>query len=266
MPEEVLVTDPATPAAPVVTPNASDPTRPGAASTPVEDPRIKGMIADLQKERSARQAAEARHKEFETQLETERKRVQVLAGVNPKSKEEVDTEEVKAAFAKLFPHLANLTEEQIKKVLSVADRGDELTATTTKYWENHGRKMLATVHSSIADELGGGDLTPRQRKSITDAYIAEAASDPEFLKRHEAGDDTLIAEFVKNFMEDWGGPIKRSITATAVGQNRPVPNGRGRNVQGTPQKKKIDFNDPKAVADAMVESYTGHGGTFGDKA
>lgn len=255
--EETPVVDPNTPAPKV---EGTPPPAVANAGDAFAKERA-GMLADLKTERAARQAAETRHKEQETVLARERKRSQILADLDPKTDEERSTDEVKAAFAKLFPHLANLTQEQIERIQAVAEQGDELKTTTQKYWENHGRQMLGRVHASISDELGGGDLTPRQRQSITNAYIAEAQANPEFLSRHEAGDDTLVAEFVKNFIEDWGGPIRRNVTATEVNRARPLPNGRGRNVQGA-APKKIDFNNPKAVEDAMVESFKNHGGTF----
>lgn len=236
--------------------------RPAAgAKEQVEDPRIKGILADLQKERTARQAAEARHKQFETDLERERKRVQIALGVNPPSQEEQDGEQVKAAFAKLFPHLANLTPEQIEQLQAVAAQGDDLKTATQQHWERHSKVMLGKAQEGIAEQLGGGDLTPRQKQMINNLYISEASANPEFLKRHDAGDDTLIAEFVKNFIDEWGGPIRRTVTSTELGRQRPLPNGRGRNVQGV-APKKINFSDPKAVEDAMVESFKNHGGSF----
>lgn len=238
------------------------PQRPAAGEKQqVEDPRIKGMLADLQKERTARQAAETQRKTFEEDLAKERKRVRAALGIETPSQDEQDAEQVKAAFAKLFPHLANLTQEQIEKLQAVASQGDELRNLTSKQWENHGKAMLGKVADGIADELGGGELTARQRQTINRAYIAAAAADPEFLQRHEAGDDTLVAEFVKQFIEDWGGPIRRAVTTTEVTRQRPLPNGRGRNVQAQ-APKKIDFSNPKAVEDAMVESFKNHGGTF----
>lgn len=236
--------------------------RPAAGEKPAgEDPRIKGMLADLQKERTARQAVEARIKTQEQELERERKRVAIALGINPVSPEDQEVEQVKAAFARMFPHLAELTPESIKELQDAASQGKALQSTTEKYWVNHGRQMLTKVQASIADELGGGDLTPRQRQQIIRAYTAEAEANPEFLQRHEDGDDTLVAEFVKNFIEDWGGPIRRAVTTTEVNRQRPLPNGRGRNVQSaTP--KKIDFTNQKAVEDAFVESYKANGGTF----
>lgn len=243
-------------------PAAGSPPVPAAGDKgQVEDPRIKGILADLQKERTARQAAEARHAVFEKDLERERKRVAIALGVNPPNPEEAEAEQVKAALYKLVPQLEKLTSEQVDKLLVIASQGEDLKSATQQHWERHSSAMLAKVQESIADELGGGDLTAKQKKMINNIYIAEASANPDFLKRHDAGDDTLIKEFVKDFIDEWGGPIRRTVTATELGRQRPLPNGRGRNVQGQ-APKKINYSDPKAVEDAMVESYKNHGGTF----
>src|SRR4051812_3006810 len=55
-----------------------------------DDPRYRGMMSDLQKERKARQQYDADLKAAKAELDQERRRVQALAGVNPKSKDEED--------------------------------------------------------------------------------------------------------------------------------------------------------------------------------
>jgi hypothetical protein len=95
------------------------------------------------------------------------------------------------------------------------------------------------------------------------AYAKAAAADPEFLRRHEEGDPTLVKEFAKQWIEDWFEPARRKVTANEVGRTRAVPGGRDRSV-ALNGGKKIDYTNPKAIEDAMVESFKSHGGTFGD--
>ena len=249
-------------------PETTDSQKPQAQSTQVtapdrkaEDERQRGILADLQKERKQRQDLERQITAHKTELEAERRRVQALVGVNPKSAEDTQVEEVRAQFAKLFPGLAKLTEEQIDRVLKVAETSGTLEETTKHYWVNHSRGMLSSLNEAVADEIGG-ELTERQQKVLAAAYVREAENDPEFMKRHDAGDKTLITEFVKQWVEDWFKPVQRQITAQEVGRARRVPSGKDRSIN-TGAPKKIDFKDPKAVEDAMVESFKSHGGVFG---
>jgi hypothetical protein len=94
---------------------------------------------------------------------------------------------------------------------------------------------------------------------INQAYVAEAEQNPEFLKRHDAGDPKLIEEFVKNYVEDFVEPVRRKVTASQAGRFRPVPEGRERS---TPMAggKAIDVKDDKAVMDMLVSSRKGQFG------
>lgn len=200
--------------------------------------------------------------QFEGQLAEANRRIKALAGLEHKSPEDLEVDEVKAHFAKLYPGLAKLTDQQIEKLLAVAENGDRLAETTNNYWKNHGNQMINKAGEAIAEQLGGGDLSERQLRRIARDYIAFIGSSQDILDRHEAGDSKMIDEFVKDFLEDWQGPIRRSLTASETAR-RPVPSGKGRNV-GMGQKAKIDHNNQKSVEDAMVESYLSHGGTFGN--
>jgi PAS domain-containing protein len=228
-----------------------------------DDRRDQGVLADLIKERKARQAAEALAAKHQTELEAERRRVAALAGVTPRSKDEIDAEEVRQQFSRLFPGLAKLNDQQVmeklERILSNADTHED---TTTRYWNDRAAQMTGAVVEAVSKELGG-DLSERQVRRIRAAYANAAESDPEFLRRHEEGDKTLIAEFAKEWIEDWFEPARRKVTSTEVDRLRRVPRGNDRTViAGKP--KQIDFKNPKAVEDAMIESYRAHGGTFGE--
>ena len=255
---------------PAGNPNPSAPVadgRPPQAPAPAnggqqDDARQRGLLADLQRERRARQEFEQRAKQYETDLAAERRRVQALAGVTPSSPEEAELQEVRQQFARVFPGLAKLTDQQIESLLQNASQAQTLQQTVQHHWESHGRSMLDSLTKEVSDAFGG-ELSERQVKSLSRAYIAEAESDPEFLARHERGDKALLKEFAKQWTDDWFEPARRHVTAATVNQQRRVPTGRDRNVQAT-APKAIDFKNPKSVEDAMVESFRSHGGRFGD--
>lgn len=220
----------------------------------IPDTRFKEVNTGYQSEKTKRET-------LERDLATAQGRIQALAGVNPKAPEEAEAEEIKAAFAKMFPGLAKLDDKAIERLLSVAEHSDKLQETTSNYWRNHGRQMIGKASERIAEDLGGGELSATQQKRIAREYIAFIEETDGAIDRHEAGDEKLVEEFTKAFLGEWKDSIRRSVTTSEVSRNRPVPSGKGRTAVPA-QRKKIDFNDPKAVEDAMVESYRDNGGTF----
>lgn len=237
--------------------------RPAGSNGAADNTRDAGILADLQKERRARQALETERATMRAELDAERRRVQALAGVNPRSDEETEADAIRQRFAKVFPGLAKLSDAQIDKLLATAERGDSMDEAMQHHWQTHARGQLSTLTTELADAIGG-ELTPRQATAIKKAFTSEAEGDPAFLARYEAGDPTLIKEFVRQWVEDWYEPARRQVTADTVQRQRRVPNGRDRSFQPAGGQKKINFGDPKAVEDAMVEAFKSHGGGFGD--
>lgn len=223
-----------------------------------DDPRYKGVFGDLQKERKSRQDVEKRFTELEASSKERQRQIEALTGVRAPSKDEADLEEVRSRMIQLFPGLAKLSDAQMaEKLDQVLAQGESLNAANQNYWTRHGTQMLDSVHQEIAKEMG--DLNDRQKKRINAAYVAEAESDPQFLARHDRGDKTLIAEFVKNYLEDFVEPVKRKVTASEAGRFRPVPGGRDRSVP-TQGDKPIDVKDDKAVMDFIMKSRQGQFG------
>jgi hypothetical protein len=223
----------------------------------------------LQRERQQRQQLEQQFRsqqqqaqQWQAQLEERNRQIQALTGAKAPNASEAQDEEIKQRLFQLVPWMAKLNDEQIDRLLQLGESANTLQETTQHYWTSHGRSMLSDLHATVAEELGSDDLTPFQKKTLTDAYIREAERNPEFLQRHEQGDPTLLQEFAKEFLADWFETARRKVTSTAVSQQRRVPSGRGTQPVST-APRKIDFNDPKAVEDAMVASFTDHGGTFG---
>lgn len=223
-----------------------------------DDPRYKGTIADLQKERKSRQEFERKVAEIQAQADERQRQIEALTGVRRPSKEEADLDQVRERMIQLFPGLARLTDEQMaEKIDQILSQGEQLSQANQSYWTRHGSQMLDSVHKQIAEELG--DLTDRQKKRINAAYVAEAEADPTFLARHDKGDPTLIREFVKNYLEDFVEPVKRKVTASEAGRFRPLPNGRDRSMPMNGDKP-IDVKDDKAVMDMIVASRKGRFG------
>lgn len=240
--------------------------QPAQAATPAnrsdDDRRNEGLLADLKRERQARQQYQQQVQAAQQELEQERRRVQALAGVNLRAPDEVEADEIRAQFAKVFPHLGKLTADQIENLLLTAESSTSLRQSLQLQWENHAGRMIDSLSEQVAEAIGG-DLTDRQRRALARAYVVEAENNPEFLRRHEKGDPKLVEEFASQWIEDWFKPAQRRATAVELGRQRQVPNGRDRNVQTTPPKA-IDYKNPKAVEDAMVESFKRNGGVFGE--
>jgi hypothetical protein len=203
-----------------------------------DDTRTKGTLADLQKERKARQDYEGKIKQYEADLAEQKRRVSALTGNAPLDPKEADAELVRAKILELMPELADLG--------SIAEMRQALEAQQVEGHANHSRRMIAQIHQGIAAEYG--DLTDRQKRRINAAYLYENQSNPEFHARHNHGDPALVAEFVKEMIEDLVDPIKRKVTTAEAARFRPVPGGRDRS---TPLKGE----KPKSGEDMLRAHY-----------
>lgn len=231
-----------------------------APNTGVDDARYKGLLAEVQKERKARQDYEARARQFESQATERQRQIEALTGVRTPSADQQNEEAVKQAFFKMFPQFAKLSPEAIDTLLASSEKAKSFEEFQTAQWNKHSRGMLDSVADAISDELGN-DLNDRQKKSLARFYVSRAENDPDFLARHEAGDPALVTEIAKEFMEDWFEPARRQATAQAVQQQRKVPNGRDRSIATAPPKK-IDFTNEAAVKQAFGDRFKELGGTF----
>ncbi len=193
-----------------------------------DDTRTKGTLADLQKERKARQESDKRIADYESKLTEERRRVAALTGITPPDPKQADTELVRAKILELMPELADLG--------SIAEMRAALEEQQVQGFATHSKQMIAKIHEGIAAEYG--DLTDRQKRRINAAYLYENQSNPDFHARHNQGDPTLVAEFVKEMIEDLVDPIKRKATTAEAARFRPVPGGRDRSTPLKGEKPK----------------------------
>ena len=219
-----------------------------------------GLIAETQKERAARQTALKDLQERESRLAERDRQIAALTNSKIPTKAELDEQEIRAHIEALYPGLKGLTPEVLEELQELRTQGQQMQSFTERQMTKHSRQMLASVHKGVAEQLGGGELTPSQIRKINAAYIAEAEN-PEFLERHDNGDPKLVEEFVKSYLDDFVEPIRRKVTATEVNRNRNVPFGRDRSLplQGG---KPVDVTDPKAIEDILVKGFLDKGGQF----
>ncbi len=214
---------------PQSSPSAAGKPAPSQPEPKWEDtPQYKGQIAELQKERKARQDFEKRIADYESKLTEERRRVAALTGITPPDPKQADTELVRAKILELMPELADLG--------SIAEMRAALEEQQVQGFATHSKQMIAKIHEGIAAEYG--DLTDRQKRRINAAYLYENQSNPDFHARHNHGDPTLVAEFVKEMIEDLVDPIKRKATTAEAARFRPVPGGRDRSTPLKGEKPK----------------------------
>lgn len=235
--------------------------KPATGTNSGDDPRIKGLLADIQKERKSRQDFEKRFKDLEGRYSERDRQFNALAGVKQPTAEEAEYEAIRQQLNKVRPDLGKLDDTTIDKLIKLAESSDGLMEVQRNHWNRHGQQMVDTLASEVS-EIIGGDLTDRQRRSMIATYIADVEQDADLRAKYDAGDTKHLKEFAKAWADEWLTAAKRKVTATNIGQNRPVPRSGDRSVT-TSAGKKIDVNDNKAVEDLLVEGFRNRGGEFG---
>jgi uncharacterized protein YacL (UPF0231 family) len=219
------------------------------------------------------QTEKQRADQLAAQLDQATRQIHALAGVRNVAPEELEVNEIRGALARIVPGLDKLSPEMIERLVEIAQNGEQIQETNRTIWKNHGLKMIRSAQDNIADTLRVEKLTDRQKSRIgreyttfieENSYMDENNQPAGAILRHEAGDDSLVEEFVKAFLEDWQESIRKSVVSSEVRPLRAVPSGKGRSVVVGKRKEKINYNDPKAFGDALVESFKDHGGSFGE--
>ncbi len=232
-----------------------------ARPAPQDDRHLRGVMAELKKEREARQKFERDYTTTQSELARERKRIAALAGIDGPSNEDKDAELVKRRIAQLYPALEGLDPADVEGLKEIRAELAELRAHRDAQGVQYGKRTLDAVAGAFQKALGG-KLSERQDRRIREAYITAAANDESFLARHDAGDPTLVDEFVRGYVEDFVEPARRRVLAEETSRMRRVPRGGDRTIPGSGQKP-IDVNDPKAVEDLLVKGFRERGGQFG---
>lgn len=230
---------------------------------PVDDARVRGLLADLQKERTARQGFEQKLTEATTRHTDLDRRFKALAGVTEPSEAEAERFQIRERLKAMVPELSELIDGgmSLKEIKDTLAEMKGLQQSANAGYMQRGRAVRAQVLEAATDAYGG-TLSERQQNRLIDALVFHLATNDELRVRYEEGDDAPITAFVNEYIEDFIKPAARQATAQDVNRLRPVPRGRDRNIVAT-AAKKIDFTDDKAIMDAMVEDFQVRGGEFG---
>lgn len=217
----------------------------------------------LTEESRKRTELETKYKTLETQHAELDRRLKGALGVATQTPQETEAESIRQALFQLVPQLGRLTPEKMEQMEAMLERMGTFETIEQRVWGERGRAARTVLFETIEEAIGG-DLSERQQGKILRALRAHIESDPELIARYEAGDDSVIEEYAKEWVEDFVKPQHRAELKTQVDRIRKVPNGRDRGVTPPRQKKAVNVNDPKAFGDALVESFRDHGGAFRD--
>jgi hypothetical protein len=215
-----------------------------------------------------------KRQQIQAQLDEANRRIAALAGVTPPDPNAADSAEVRAAFNKYFPHLAQLDDKAIERILRLSEQSQSFEQTQDHYWRAHSQRSMETIATRVAESMGVDKLSDRQQQRIAAAFVQMLDNDArmanyegrqsELVRRYESGDTSLFESFVKEWVDDWIEPVKRQSIATNVQRaSARVPSGKPAPNVVTNNKKPLDFKDDAAVEAAMVDSFRAHGGTFG---
>ena len=176
------------------------------------------------------------------------RRIAALAGVAPVNPEAEEAQKIADAFYALpqFQHLRYITPQFLQAVGGLIQDGASVTAARDHVWNAHTDRFLDRLDDAFASELGVDTLTPGQQRKLRAAFgalIPDERSDPQghaaFAQRYEANDDTLIHDFVKEYVADMLEPARRQAMIPTM--RRPVPRS-GPAAPVVTQKGKTDYS------------------------
>lgn len=184
----------------------------------------------------------------QTQIAEQTRRIAALAGVTTPNPADAEAEKIADAFYALpqFAHLKNVTPELLSQVTALLQDGASIQDARDHVWNQHTDRFLGRLDESFAGEIGVDTLSPGQQKKLHAAFgalIPDARTEPDayatFKRRYEAGDQTLIEEFVTEYVADMLEPARRQATVTTT--RRPVPRS-GPAAPVVTQRPKTDYS------------------------
>jgi hypothetical protein len=210
------------------------------------------------------------------ELEKERKRVLALSGVEPKSKEDAEIEEMREALQRIYPNLKVLDKLDENVIAELLETGSVARTAVQSQADAQASRMVGAFEKAVAEGLGAGELTPTQQRRLHSVYRDEARAalnarqtalergerqtldsvrgDNDFIARHERGDETLISELAKSVLDDFFVPGQRAAQASILRRQRPVPSGGRTRTQLTTKQPEIDYSDEAAFKKALIEA------------
>lgn len=202
---------------------------------------------------------------LERELEFERQRVAALSGVKHTPAPNPERDRLKAELYEIAPELKEITEyrellAEIKE-LKLKETLGTLQASHNQTWAQRGNATLNSLAESVREVYGaaGKDLSPKAIQRIQRAFIAEIEADDEMRGRYEAGDPSIVEEFVKDFTGGLLDPYRRSTAAAVVtpGQQaaRRLPRGGGGSAVAGPPARTVKPSDGDAFHKSAFERF-----------
>lgn len=170
---------------------------------------------------SSRELAEARRA-----LDQARSQLAAVTGIQPpkvapsaRLPEGVTEEMLQRArdeFGIVMPHLSKLTAEQVDKLVNFLENGGitQSEETTNRMWARHGSDTVRQIHATVKAEIG--ELSQKGMDKILRAFHSNLQTDQDFYERYQAGDSTLVAEFVNEYKADLLDPYHTSRAGAAA--------------------------------------------------
>jgi hypothetical protein len=118
-----------------------------------------------------------------------------------------------------FAHLKYVTPELLQQMAALVQHGPTLLAARDHVSNTHKGRFLDRLDAAFACAIGVARLTPDQSQTLRAAFgasVPDHRTDPEaraaFDKRHASNDDTLIDEFVKDYIAgDWAWQLRKDL-------------------------------------------------------
>lgn len=200
-------------------------------------------------------------KQLERELEYERRRVAALTGVPmPKPPANPEHEQIRQQFFEMFPQfkaLAELDPEKLAKVMTfdfeALQRANQ--ETSERIWANHGTRAVQTFEAK-AKELYGA-VEPKQLKRMINAFAAEVQDDPDMTRRYEAGDFSIIDEWLNDWKSQFIEPIRKQASSPTPGQfaARRLPRAGGGSAVAGPKPPSLKPSDGDKFHEAAFEAF-----------
>lgn len=241
------------PAAPVGGTPPPTPAAPAAPSFTYKEDRSAWVPSHRMRQETEARAQLAR------ELDYERRRVAALSGVPaPGPAPDPENDAIRSQFNKLYPGLAKLEAMADKLEKAAGFDYEGVTNSQQQVWVAHGTQVLQTLATQVKEAYGGAELTPKALKRIQQAFVTEVMDDPEIKERYEAGDLSIVAEFVKDYTGSNLDPYRRSTAAAGQqtrDQARRLPRGGGGSAVIAPRPPTLKPSDGDAYHQAAFDRF-----------
>lgn len=205
------------------TPAAPAPGTPAAGTPPANTPKTYTYQEDRSNwvpSHRVRQTTQELDK-LKRDYELAQSRVAALSGVQPpKPQPSPEFNAIREQLFQVAPELKDVFDnlELLKELkgMNLKDVIANLQGFATQSWQQRGTSVLGTLNEKIKAAYGGADLAPKQVSRIARAFIGELEDDDELRARYEAGDMTIVDEFVKDYTQGVLDPFRRSSAAAAT--------------------------------------------------